>query len=115
MREARPRLGGWGLVTVLFMLPWCVAVQNGHGGADSYITGRVVARSSNRPMAAVWVTVYDNGTVRGRSLTGDDGRYYISRLDQQAYDVVVTRGRQTLARRQVHLPENTKYDIVIPP
>jgi len=115
MKDASPRIVGWGLVTVLFMLPWCVAIQSGHGGVDSYITGRVVAGSSNRPMVAVWVTVYDIGTVRGRSLTGDDGRYYISRLDQKAYDVVVTRGQQTLARRQVRLPENTKYDIVIPP
>ncbi len=97
----------------LFMLVWCAVAQMAHGASDSYITGRVLARSS-KPIAAVWVVVSENGTVRGRSLTGDDGRYYVGTLDRKGYDLAVIRGRQTLIRKQVHLPENTTYDIVLP-
>jgi hypothetical protein len=97
----------------LSVLAWWPTTPNAHGAADAYITGRVLTRAS-KPIAAVWVVVSESGTIRGRSLTGDDGRYYVGKLDRKAYDLAVTRGRQTLIRRQVHLPENTTYDIVMP-
>jgi protocatechuate 3,4-dioxygenase beta subunit len=46
---------------------------------------------------------------RGRSLTGDDGKYYIADLDPGTYDFMVERERATLqgtcdaARRERHV------------
>ena len=91
------------------------AAARAQNAPEVHITGRVLTGASRRPIPAVWVIVYESAKIKGRSLTGDDGRYYIGRLAEKAYDLVVMRGRQTLARRQVRLPENTSYDIVIPP
>jgi hypothetical protein len=112
-RAGRPRAPVTALACLLLLMAGSPArVQ---GGPDAHITGRVVTRTSKRPIPAVWVIVYENGKVRGRSLTGDDGRYYIAGLVEKSYDLAVMRGRTTLIRRPVRLPENASYDIVIPP
>jgi hypothetical protein len=101
------------LIVALAAGAWWSAAPRAYGAGDAYITGRVLTRSS-KPLAAVWVVVSEGTTVRGRSLTGDDGRYYVGGLERKGYELAVTRGRQTLARRQVRLPENKAYDIVLP-
>lgn len=66
--------------------------------ATGYVTGRVM--SSGSPVPAVWVIISQRGgSERGRSLTGDDGRYYIDNLDDGAYDLLATKGN-----RQVIIP-----------
>lgn len=77
-----------------------------------YIKGLVTA-PTGRPLASVWVTVSQNGAEKGRSLTGDDGKYYISNLNDGAYDIVVLQGNRQLYRGQVSLPGNSSHNILI--
>lgn len=77
-----------------------------------YIKGMVTA-ATGRPVTSVWVTVSRNGTEKGRSLTGDDGKYYISNLDDGTYDIVVLQGNRRLYSGQVNLPVNSSHNISI--
>lgn len=80
---------------------------------DGYIKG-IVTRSG-KPARSVWVTVIQNGTEKGSSPTGDDGRYYIGALDYGVYDIVVTQGDQRICQRQLRLPDsNGINDIELP-
>ncbi len=76
-----------------------------------YITGKVLSASSGRPIPSLWVVIYDGKAQKGRSLTGDDGRYYIGALDGKEYKVVVRRGSKTLFQEMIRLPQNEHYDI----
>jgi hypothetical protein len=78
----------------------------------TYITG-VVKSSSGRLFASVWVAISQNGAEKGRSLTGDDGKYYISNLNAGTYDIVVLQGSRQVFKQQVNLPGNSRYDILV--
>ena len=75
----------------------------------NYLKGQV--KLSSKPLRAAWVIVSQSGKESGRSLTGDDGKYYISNLDQGAYDIIVQKGKQQLYKGQVDVPTKTDYDI----
>jgi hypothetical protein len=78
----------------------------------NYIKG--VVKSSGRPLSSVWVIVNQNGSEKGRSLTGDDGRYYINNLSDGVYDLTVYRGNSQLHREQVVLRADSRLrDILI--
>src|SRR5262245_22926575 len=59
--------------------------------------------SAGKPARSVWVIISLNGREKGRSLTGDDGKYYIANLDPGTYDFVVARSEQ-LYKGRVTLP-----------
>jgi Carboxypeptidase regulatory-like domain len=84
-------------------------------GPGDHITGKVSARSSS-PARSVWVMVYDGPTLKGRSLTGDDGRYYIAGLDDKTYTIVVRKqaSGSNLVSQSVVLPQNRVHDITLP-
>jgi hypothetical protein len=77
-----------------------------------YIKGSVTA-STGRPVASVWVTISLNGAERGRSLTGDDGKYYISNLAEGTYDIVVLQGNRQIYRGKVIIPGDITHNILI--
>lgn len=79
-----------------------------------YITGKVVQRSN--PVRSVWVLLYDGNRLQGRSLTGDDGRYYIGGLENKKYTIIVKRQptASNLFSQQVTLPKNRQFDITVP-
>ena len=59
----------------------------------TFVKGTVT--SAGKPARSVWVIISLNGREKGRSLTGDDGKYYIAGVDPGTYDfVVVERGVQ---------------------
>ena len=58
----------------------------------TFVKGTVTA--AGKPARSVWVIVSLNGREKGRSLTGDDGKYYIADLDPGTYDFVVEKGGQ---------------------
>ena len=61
--------------------------------ARTFVKGTVT--SAGAPARSVWVIISLNGHDKGRSLTGDDGKYYIAGVDPGTYDfVVVERGVQ---------------------
>jgi len=76
-----------------------------------YLTGTVVMRSTNRPASSLWVEVVNRGVSVARSLTGDDGRYYISGLTAGSYEIVVLRSDQEMYRSQIRLTTNQTHNI----
>lgn len=79
--------------------------------SDGSVKGTV--RSSGRLLTSVWVSVSQNGAEKGRSLTADDGKYYIDGLSSGVYDIVVIRANRQLYKGQVNLSGNSSYDISI--
>ena len=71
----------------------------------------VVKSSSGRLLTSVWVIISRNDEEKGRSLTGDDGKYYISNLSGGVYDLMVYEGGRQLYRGRVNLPEQSRHDI----
>ena len=84
-------------------------------GASLYLTGKVTAGPSN-PARSVWVMVFDGSQLKGRSLTGDDGRFYIGGLEQKTYRVVVRKQASggNLISQSVTLPHDQVHNIVLP-
>lgn len=78
--------------------------------AATYITGTVVSKAG-RPLPSVWVVISQDGYEKGRSLTGDDGKYYVSNLSDGVYKIAVYRGKLQLAEEQVSLPKDSRHNI----
>ena len=99
------------LAMMLSLGPTMFARDNGIAVQTSnYITGRVT--SSGRPVPSVWVVMRQGGYEKGRSLTGDDGSYYIGNLGDGEYEIVLSRGAgQSLYR--VTLPQNKVFNVTI--
>lgn len=77
--------------------------------AAAYITGTVTR--SGRPLPSVWVIISQDGYEKGRSLTGDDGKYYLSNLSDGVYKIAVYRGNRRLIEEQVSLPGDSRHNI----
>jgi hypothetical protein len=75
----------------------------------TFVKGTVT--SAGTPARSVWVIVSLNGNEKGRSLTGDDGKYYISNLDPGTYDFVVQRDQQLYKGRATLPITNSTFDI----
>jgi hypothetical protein len=85
--------------------------EDAKGDRLSYITGLVLSASSGRPMPSLWVMIYEEDIVRGRSLTGDDGKFFIGSLNRKEYKLVIKRGKAALFEGKIRLPENEHYNI----
>ena len=100
----------WGCVLIilgiLFSIP--VTAQSGR----QYVKG-VVKSSSGRLYTSVWVSVSQNGIEKNKSLTGDDGKYYLSGLDEGVYDITVSNGKYSVYTGQISLPTDARHDILI--
>jgi hypothetical protein len=72
---------------------------------------RGVVTASNKPVPFVWVVARQSGAEKGRSLTGDDGSYYIKDLPNGSYDLVVTKGTRTLYQGHASLPKDKVFNI----
>lgn len=66
--------------------------------------GGQITTTDGSPAAKVWLVVSKDGDEVKRSLTGDDGRYYLDGLAAGGYQVTVERGKQTIHRGQAGLP-----------
>jgi Carboxypeptidase regulatory-like domain len=78
--------------------------------ASNYVTGKVTSASSGRPVRSVWVIVKQGDNEKGRSLTGDDGSYYISNLGDGQYEIIATKGASQHSD-MVTLPQNKVFHI----
>jgi hypothetical protein len=102
-------LGFFTSLLSIVLLPGLGLSQN----AQSYVTGKVISATSKKPISSLLVVVYENGTVKGRSLTGDDGKYYIGYLNNKIYTITVEKNRQKIFTSQIRLPDNQNYNIEI--
>ena len=76
----------------------------------AFVKGTVT--SAGKPARSVWVIVSLNGSEKGRSLTGDDGKYYIAGVDPGTYDFVVEEKGAQLYKGRATLPiVNDTFDI----
>ena len=82
---------------------------------NAYISGQVVSASS-KPASSVWVILNAGSSQKGISLTGDDGRYYISGLENGTYTIMVRKKTTgaNLFKGQIKLPQNRIYNVKIP-
>ena len=101
----------FGLIVLSLFVTVLVGLKTTQSAEPLYITGKVQSASSGRPIPSLWVIIYEGETVKGRSLTGDDGKYYIGALDRREYKIAVRRGNQTLFQEMIRLPQNERYDI----
>ena len=76
-----------------------------------FLTGKVVSRSSGQPLSSISVELFKEKNRVSRSLTGDDGKYYISGFAKGSYDVVVVKHGEELFRKTVRLTESLRLDI----
>jgi len=67
--------------------------------------------SAGKPARSVWVIISLNGREKGRSLTGDDGKYYFGDLDPGTYDFVVEKGGQLYKGRATLPVMNGTFNI----
>jgi hypothetical protein len=92
-----------------------VGAAQSRGGTYT-LAGRVLSHVS-RPAVNLWVLVYEGNVLRGRSLTGDDGSYFIPRLEAKTYIIIVKkdlRSSQDLFRSDVRLPLTSSFIIRLP-
>jgi hypothetical protein len=98
-------------IALIIVLVFLVTVPAMSQSTTRYMRGTVRYSSSNKPAPLAWVIVKQGGSEKGRSLTSDDGSYFIRDLPNGLYDLVVTRGGRTLYEGRAHLPENKVFDI----
>src|SRR5882672_4426822 len=96
-------------VTVFLTVMILVGGLSAQQPTQIYLKGQV--KLSSKPLRSAWVIVSQSGKEKGRSLTGDDGKYYISNLDQGVYDIIVQKGKKQLYEKQVNVPTKSDYDI----
>ena len=100
------------LAFVLIAIVCSTAAEGARGiaqGGRAFVKGGVT--KSNKPVSSVWVIVSQGNAERGRALTGDDGKYYISRLDAGSYDIVVMMGNKQVFKGKITLPKDATFNI----
>jgi len=97
------------LVSVVFLSSETVA-QN---AMKQEIKG-VVTNSLNRPVATVMVILNKDGKQLGKSITGDDGKFFIGNLVPGIYNLQVKKGDKVLFQKQVSLPKDKVSNIKLP-
>lgn len=107
MRESKTF---WTVALGLCLVLAVVTAASDALGAGASVRG-TVSNASGQAMVSVWVVVEKNGTEQGKSLTGDDGGYYIGSLSNDTYELVVRDGSRELHRRTIRLPQQEKLDI----
>ena len=97
------------------MIPVALIAAASPGPSDAQQSTRTSVRgtvtSAGKPARSVWVIISQDGREKGRSLTGDDGKYYIANLDPGTYDFVVEGGGQAQKRRATLPVANGTFDI----
>ena len=108
MRKSIVLGSGLALATVVLLLVGGAVVA----GERCSIEG-AVATASGRPVASVWVVLTRSGQEQARSLTGDDGRYYMGALEPGQYVIAVTKDGRTIFQAAVTLRARELYDITL--
>ena len=80
----------------------------------AYMVGKVTRGTT--PVRSAWIILYDGSTQKARTITGDDGKYYIGGLSNKGYTIVVRRQATgaNLFKGEVSLPANKSFNIKLP-
>jgi hypothetical protein len=85
--------------------------------ADTCSLRGVVTEASGQPAPSVWIVLSQgpDGPERARSLTTDNGKYYVPSLSPGTYQISVRRGERTLAvEKEVQCSGDQIHDIRLP-
>jgi hypothetical protein len=84
--------------------------------ADTCSIRGVVSLASGQPAASVWIvlTQAPGGGERARSLSTDNGKYYLSQLQPGAYSIAARRGDKTLVESPVSCAGDVVRNIKLP-
>jgi len=74
----------------LFLLIFLPQVRLAYAQQSYYLKG-TVTNNTSRPVPRVWVILYQNNREARRTLTGNDGKYYIGRLNTGRYSIRIKR------------------------
>jgi hypothetical protein len=99
-----------GVIVTAFITASAIGFQSQKA---TYIKG--VVTQSKKPLRSVWVIASQAGQERGRYLTGDDGKFYISNLPSGDCDLAVWQGKQQIYSGRISLPGNNIFNITITP
>lgn len=72
-----------------------------------------VTTASGQLVTSAWVVFEQKGSEKGKSLTGDDGKYYVAGLRPGEYQVTVRQGDRVLYHGTARLSGNQSFDIRI--
>ena len=100
-------------LTFAFLILSVATQIHAAGTQKGFITGKVMA-SSEKPVASVWVVIAQGKSEKGRSLTGDDGKYFIGNLKDGTYSITVKNRDRVLFRGRVELPRDRKHTVRLP-
>lgn len=101
------------LVIVCLLTLTSAEILNSEPPGRLYITGLVYKSPNRQPVPSVLVILSRGDKAKGRSITGDDGRYYIGKLEEGQYDIVVKSREKVLFRGNIQLPKDRHYNIEI--
>ena len=99
------------VIGLLFVISINVMNFQAHAQEKEYVTGKITYQSNGRCANGLWVEIHFDSLLKGRSLTGDDGRYYVTGLTPGSFELVVKRGESVLLRCNIMLPTHRSYDI----
>jgi hypothetical protein len=87
------------VVMVLFQSPTRPQFRKQQGPPTFIVKGTVLV--GKKPVRSVWVVIMQNGKETNRSLTGDDGKFYLTNLTNGSYELAVQRKTVQLCSKQV--------------
>lgn len=85
-----------------------------HAQESEYVTGEIKYAATGSAARGLWVEVYLGTMLKGRSLTGDDGRYYVAGLTPGSFEIVVKQNMTVLLRQGITLPAQRTSDFMLP-
>lgn len=91
------------------------APRPARASSGDYVTGTVTTAQS-KPAPSMWVMVYDGAVLKGRTLTGNDGRYFVGGLVEKTYTIVVRKqiSGSNLASKTITLPQDRLCNLKLP-
>jgi hypothetical protein len=102
----------FGLYTKLFIILFAFTTITSAKGQINmnqiYTISGKVSDKANKPVYNFWVILYQNTREIKRTLTGNDGRFYIGRLVSGPYKIVVKRQINGASLYDRNIPITTK-------
>ncbi len=110
MKTRHVFLSACGIVLLAMVFSVAAVAQSGEASVNGEVKG-----TRGQMLVSVWVAVSQDGVEKGRSLTGDDGLYYITNLSGGDYDIIVLEGDRELYRERVSVAGDSRHDILVKP
>ena len=102
-----------GLLLSLAVVMWFAGAFAPQADAQGRNAVKGLITRAGKPLSSTWVIVSQAGKERGRSLTGDDGKFYIANLPDGAFDIVAVKDNKQVFKGKLALPKDASFNIKI--